>query len=81
MIAAPAVSASTSILFSPPTRYLHPSTVRDRLNHTLNSLAIGPELVQSTTTAITLPGMQLPTPIVPQLPTPIVPQLPTLRIP
>ena len=44
-IAAPAAPTSTSTPPSPPpTRYLYPSTTRDRLNHTLNSLAIGPEL-------------------------------------
>ena len=42
-IAAP---ASTSTLPGPPpARYLYPSTARDRLNHTLNGLAIGPESV------------------------------------
>ena len=62
--AAPAASAGTATPPSPPPAwYLHPSTARDRLNHTLNSLAIGPELVQPTAT--TPPGMQLPTPTAP----------------
>ena len=65
----------------PPARYLHPSTARDRLNHTLNGLAIGPESVQPTTTTTIPPGMQLPTPTAPQLPAPTVPQPPTPRIP
>ena len=65
----------------PPTRYLYPSTARDRLNHTLDGLAIGPESVQPTTTATTPPGMQLPTPTAPQLPTPRIPQPPTLSGP
>ena len=61
--AAPAAPASTATLSSPPpARYLHPSTARDRLNYTLNSLAIGPESVQPTTTAIIPPRMQTPTP-------------------
>jgi hypothetical protein len=29
----------------PPAQYLYSSTARDRLNHTFNGLAIGPELV------------------------------------
>ena len=44
-----AAPASTFTLFSPPpARYFYPGTARDRLNYTLNSLAIGPESVQPT---------------------------------
>ena len=61
-----AAPASTSTLFGPPpTQYLHPSTARDRLNHTLNGLAIGLESVQPTTTATIPPIMQLLTPTAP----------------
>jgi hypothetical protein len=45
-IATPATPASTSTLTGPPpARYLYPSTTRDKLNHTLNGLAIGLKLV------------------------------------
>ena len=54
--------AGTSTLSGPPpAQYFHFSTARGRLNHTLNGLAIGLKSVQPTTTAITLPGMQIPT--------------------
>ena len=66
-----AAPISTFTLSGPPsTQYLHPNTAKDRLNHTLNSLAIGLESVQPITTAIILPRMQLPTPMAPQLSTP-----------
>ena len=69
-----AVPINTSIPPGPPSaRYLHPNTIRDRLNHTLNSLAIGPELVQSIATATTPLRMQLFTPIAPQLPVASIP--------
>ena len=73
-IATPAAPASTSTPTGPPpARYLYPSTTRDKLNHTLNGLAIGPKLVQPTTTATTPPGMQLPTPTAPQPPIASIP--------
>jgi hypothetical protein len=66
-----AAPAGTSTLPGPPSaRYLHPSTARDRLNHTFNGLAIGLESVQPITTATTPPVIQLPTPTAPQIPTP-----------
>ena len=60
----------------PPAQYLHPSTARDKLNYTLDGLAIGPESVQPTATATIPPRMQLPTLTVLQLPTPRTPQPP-----
>ena len=59
LIVTPAALATPPGLFA---QYLHPSTARDRLNHTLDGLAIGPESVQPIATAATPPGMQLPTP-------------------
>jgi len=62
-IAAPA--APTTPPSPPPTRYLYPSTARDRLNHTLNGLAISPESAQPTPIATTPPRTQTPTPTTP----------------
>ena len=53
-----AALVGTSTLFSPfSARYLYPSTVRDRLNHIFNSLAIGLKSVQPIVIATTLPKM------------------------
>ena len=61
------LTAVPTSIFTPPSPpsawYLHPNTARDRLNHTLNSLAIGLKLVQPIAT--TPPKMQLSTPMAP----------------
>ena len=62
-----AAPTSISNPLSLPAWYFYPSTARDRLNYTFNSLAIGLKSVQPIATAIILPGMQLPTPTIPLL--------------
>ena len=75
LIAAPAAPVGTFILPSPPpARYLHSSTTRDRLNHTLNGLAIGPESVQPMTITTTPPRTQTSTPTTPRLLIASIPQ-------
>ena len=63
-IAAPVAPAGTPTPLSPPAQYFYPSTAKDRLNYTLDGLAISPELAQPTATAITPPGTQTPTPTI-----------------
>ena len=68
-------TAIVVILLSPPSaQYLYFSTVKDRLNHTLNSLAIGPELAQPTATVTTPLRTQIPTPRIPRPSITLIPQ-------